>query len=221
MIERSDAMIAIRPDIAVVEPERGGVSAPSGSLAVLERTAQSDPPLRLRVFPLEERQAYVNILDRRGRQVITAIEILSPTNKNTRDDGHAVYLAKQSEILSSRASLLEIDLLRGGAPTVAVPLSIIPADRFWDYLTCLHRGGRGYEYEVWPSRLREPLPRVSIPLGNNDPDIVFDLQALLTQTYEANRYDNNLDYTTAPTPPLHPDDALWADTLLRERGLRL
>ena len=222
LIERADAVIAVRPDLAVVEPERGRVPAPSGHLAVLERTAQSDPPLRLRVFPIEEieeRQAYLNIVDRRGRQVITAIEILSPTNKNTRDAGHTVYLAKQGEILSSRASLLEINLLRSGAPAVAVPLSVIPADRPWDYLTCLHRGGRGYEYEVWPSRLQEPLPRVAIPLGDNDPDIVFDLQALLTQTYEAN-YENDLDYTSALTPPLRPDDALWADALLRERGLR-
>ena len=261
LIERSDAAITVRPDIAVVEPERGRVSAPPGSLAVLERMAQSDPPLRLRVFPLvhvpkngvrnwrprgrlakpprrvrsfvpgfpypisgdvylEERQAYLNILDRRGRQVITAIEILSPTNKNTRDDGHAVYIAKQREILASRAALLEIDLLRGGAHTAAVPLSAIPADRSWDYLMCLHRGERGYEYEVWPSRLREPLPRTAIPLGGADPDIIFDLQALLTQTYGANRYDADLDYSVMPTPPLRPDDAAWADALLRKRDLR-
>lgn len=224
LIERTDATIPIKPDIAVVAPPSAGVSPASLRVAVLERTAQSDPPLHLRVYPLdypmEERQAYLNILDRRGRQVVTAVEILSPTNKNTRDAGRAAYVVKQREILASSASLLEIDLLRGGTHTVAVPLSILPADSPRDYLTCLHRGNQSYEYEVWPTRLQDPLPRVAIPLGGDDPDIVFDLQALLTETYEANRYDLDLDYTSGPTPPLKPDDAIWADTLLRERGLR-
>ncbi len=224
LIERAEGTIPIKPDIAVVAPPSISVVPTAQRVAILERTAQSDPPLRLRVYqreyPVEERQAYLNILDRRGRQIVTAVEILSPTNKNTRDDGHAAYVAKQNQILASSANLLEIDLLRGGTHTVAVPLSLLPPDRLWAYLTCLHRGGQRYEYEVWPTRLQDPLPRIAIPLGENDPDIVFDLQALLTETYEANRYDLDLDYIAAPAPPLKPDDALWVDRLLRERGLR-
>jgi hypothetical protein len=51
-------------------------------------------------------------------------------------------------------------------------------------------------------------------------DIVLDLQTVLDQTYDRGNYARKTDYRQEPEPPLRPEDAAWADTLLREKGLR-
>ena len=53
--------------------------------------------------------------------VITAIEVLSPTNETREHDGRALYLQKQEELLHSQTHLIEIDLLRRGEHTGARP----------------------------------------------------------------------------------------------------
>ena len=73
--------------------------------------------------------------------------------------------------------------------------------------------------EVYRVPLRERLPIIPIPLRETDPDAVLDLQAILDQCYENGGYDD-LNYAVDPDPPLDPEDAAWADTLLREKGLR-
>lgn len=54
----------------------------------------------------------IEIRDVARRQLVTAIEILSPTNK--RGEGRLEYLAKRRRLLLSTAHLMEIDLLRQG-----------------------------------------------------------------------------------------------------------
>ena len=87
-------------DVALVPrtaTERRGQTA--ASTAVLDRI-EADPPLLLRVEPLEVRETYIEITAVRGkRQVVTVIELLSPTNKD--GEGRKKYLQKQSEILLS------------------------------------------------------------------------------------------------------------------------
>jgi hypothetical protein len=55
----------------------------------------------------------VEIRDRRDRRVVTAIEILSPTNKASGPNRDS-YLAKRRELLGSTTHFVEIDLRRGG-----------------------------------------------------------------------------------------------------------
>src|SRR5205823_2575020 len=54
----------------------------------------------------------IEIRDAANRQLVTAIEVLSPTNK--RGDGRSEYLAKRQRLLLSTAHLMEIDLLHQG-----------------------------------------------------------------------------------------------------------
>ena len=58
-----------------------------------------------------------------------------------------------------------------------------------------------------------------MPLRKGDADAPLDLQALVDQAYRNGRYDT-LDYKADPDPPLRPDDAAWADELLRAKKLR-
>ena len=69
-----------------------------------------------------ERLAFVEIRDRRNRQLVTLIELLSPTNKRPGGDRDQ-YLGKRHEVLASSAHLVEIDLLRGRhrPPLVELP----------------------------------------------------------------------------------------------------
>ena len=94
-----------------------------GSVAV----AEADAPDIIEVQPLEVHESYVEILDlQSGQQLVTAIEVLSPTNKY-RGPGRVSYLAKQRQVLRSRTHLVEIDLLRRGPHVLAVPRAAVRA----------------------------------------------------------------------------------------------
>lgn len=55
-----------------------------------------------------------------GDRVITAIEVLSPSNKAP-GEGQTLYRRKQGERAEGKVSLVEIDLLRGGERVLAIP----------------------------------------------------------------------------------------------------
>jgi len=69
---------------------------------------------------------------------------------------------------------------------------------------------------LFPISVREPLPKVSIPLRDKDPDVRLDLQALVDRAYENGRYARRLDYAKSCDPPLEVDDAAWAARLINE-----
>lgn len=67
--------------------------------------------------------------------------------------------------------------------------------------------------------LRERLSVIRIPLRESDRDVSLDLQTLIDQCYHNGRYDS-IDHSLEPVPPLEPEDAVWADELLRAEGRR-
>ncbi|WP_395146338.1 DUF4058 family protein [Armatimonas sp.] len=161
---------------------------------------------------------HLEIVTARGqKQVVTAIEILSPVNKS--GQGRTQYQQKQQEILLSHTHLLEIDLLRGGEHTVAVPLADPKQDTEWDYIVCLHRAGAA-GVEFWDIDLHDSLPEITIPLTPEHPDLVFPFQAAFERIYDDGPFRREVDYTNEPTPRLKGHDAQWADQLLRAGGLR-
>ncbi len=172
--------------------------------------------MRCNETPLPQRHVAIRTV--RG-ELVTVIVVLSPTNKRTGKDRDE-YKAKQAELLASDVHLLEIDLLRGGEYTVAVAREDVEAEGEWDYVVCLHYGGTGEEYEFWPITLHQRLPKVHIPLIDGLPNQVVDLQAALNRTYDDGPFSRATDYRRAASPALAEQDADWASTLLRERGLR-
>jgi hypothetical protein len=73
---------------------------------------------------------------------------------------------------------------------------------------------------MYPTPLQRPLPSIRIPLRPSDSDVMLRLQSLLDLAYVNGRYCEDLDYRNDPTPPLAGQDAIWADQLLRDKGLR-
>jgi hypothetical protein len=143
--------------------------------------------------------------------VVTVIEVLSPSNKRS-GRGRESYLAKQTEILGTDANLVEIDLLRGGEHTVALPPEALPPS---SYRAVLSPGAHRQRREVYPIPLREPLPRLPVPLLDGEPAIVLDLQAVLDRVYEVGAFDRRLDYEAPPPPPaLGEEDRAWSSARL-------
>ena len=175
-----------------------------------------DAPTIFSALPDEFREAFVEIIDRVGQRVITVIELLSPSNK-TPGAGHEPYVHRQREVLRSGTNLVEIDLLHGGAHTVAVPHANLARHAPFHGLVSVWRAIQPQQYEVYFVRLQEHLPRLRIPLLPEDHDVALDLPAIYTRCNDAARYDLDLDYTQLPPVELSPADRIWLENWLRDK----
>jgi hypothetical protein len=201
------------PDVQVVEePAAASYAAPASMIGAAEP--------RLVNIPAEPRtQRHLEIVDpSTGNRVVTAIEVLSPTNKTTQS-GRRLYQEKQRDYIQGRVNLVEIDLIRAGELILAVPESVLPDNCRATYLICVRRVDHPHRAELYPVSLREPLPTIRIPLRSHDTDILLHLQPLIDHCYQAGRYDK-IDYRQPLRPPLDEEDQRWVEALLRERGLR-
>ncbi len=169
------------------------------------------PGFVARIEVSEMHQRFIEVVELAvPERVVTAIEILSPTNK-TPGDGYTEYRRKQTEYIQSATHLLEIDLLRAGTHTVAASKSELEKlFGHWDYLVYLHRAGDGLRGDTWPRTVRQVLPQVLIPLTDPHPDVRLDLQSVVSRVYEAGAFDRSTDYSLSPIPALRPEDAEWA-----------
>ena len=215
----------IGPDVNVlrVRPRQADEDdgAETGGVATAARTATK--PLKIHVPHDEQREPFVEIYAGRGkhRRLVTTIEVLSPSNKTPGQHGRDLYVQKQRELLQSQVHLVEIDLLRGGEHTTAVPRDRLLAKAGpVDYHLCIHQFDNWEDYFVYPLQLPEPLPTVSIPLLPGDGAVSVDLQAVFTRSYDTGPYAREIDYRRdRPSPPLAPNRARWAKQWLANSRL--
>ncbi|HTE21002.1 MAG TPA: DUF4058 family protein [Armatimonadota bacterium] len=185
----SIATASLYPDVGVA------------SVATWSGPSVATAPLQVATpMPVPVPHVTVEIRDVANRQLVTAIEVLSPSNK--RGEGREEYLAKRGRLLLSTAHLLEIDLLREGQ---RVPLlePLPPAP----YFVFLSRAERRPILDVWPIQLSASLPTVAVPLLPDDPDVVLDLQLALSTVYDLVGYDLAVDYSQPPPVPLSAEEA--------------
>jgi Protein of unknown function (DUF4058) len=194
------------PDVAVDrDPNTKEVANTGASVSTLE-------PISLPVAELHEmREAWVEILHLPERELVTAIEVLSPTNKS--GDGYAEYCAKRRELYGRQVNLVEIDLLVGGRRLgFGRPL---PEH---DYFAFVTRSGRNYSHaDGWS--LQDPLPTIPVPLKSPDPDVALDLAAVLADAYGRGRYDRRLRYSDPLLTPFPSDKVSWIQKVLQSAGM--
>jgi len=210
-----DRIRRIVPDVHVAT--HAGSTAPAAFEREPGAIVLAEPVVfDLSLDPITE--GYIQIRERDGGRVITVIEFLSPANK-CGGPGQDKYLQKQAEVLSSDASLVEIDLVRSGRRVLALPSAEIPTRFRNDFLVCISPGWVKGRRELYPLPLRQPLLAIAIPLREGETRVPLVLQALVGRVYSVGRF-NLTDYTVEPEPPLMPEDAIWSAELLKADGRR-
>lgn len=208
--DESDSVLVGIPDVAVFSQKK--VTKPTSSTATFASTSEAVTV----TIPVPEnvKESYLEIREVATSYVVTAIEILSPKNKRA-GEGRKAYERKRKEVLTTTTHLVEIDLLRGGKPMLF--LGEVPPS---DYRIVVSRGDRRPLAQLYGFSVRQAIPSFPLPLQSEDAEPLVDLQALLNGVYERARYNLAIDYRQEPVPPLKEEDVVWADTLLREKGLR-
>jgi hypothetical protein len=173
--------------------------------------------------PLNEpwTEPYLEIRSNDDERIVTAIEVLSPSNKKAGDAGRAAYLQKQGELRRAGVHLVEIDLLRGGEHSTAIPLrqlERVGARR--DYHVCVTVVADRDRYEVKTFQLADRLPNIAVPLDPGVQPVVLDLQPILDRAYDTGRYARFAKYeTVSPFPPLSAEHVAWAEGILKSKGV--
>jgi hypothetical protein len=203
------------PDVSLLHRGRKP-SHSSGTLDALPglMTVGDEPSPELREEP------YLEIHFSHGKRLVTAFEVLSPSNKRSGTNGRKTYLDKQEEFRLGSVNLVEVDLLRGGAHTTAVRLPKLQqlAGPF-DYHVSVRVAGTPDRLHAAPIKLADRLPTIGIPLDRGVPPITVDLQPLLDRAYDTGKYAEAVRYERPPDPPLTPEQAEWAAGVLRAKGV--
>jgi hypothetical protein len=205
----SDQARWFRPDVLVGHfdslAHRPSVESTSG-LTTLEPTLVEI----LDRDPDELRITWIEVLALPNMELVTAVEVLSPINKSWQ--GRQSYLDKRDRLHASRVNLVEMDLLLNGPP-LPMKAKIGPGL----FYSIVARGFRLPMAEVYCWTVRDPLPRIPIPLREADPDIVIDLGTLVSRVYDLGRYALTLrrGEPLPETTPLPPEDRAWVEEMSR------
>jgi hypothetical protein len=220
VIEGDDPDRPVESDVNVLRPPTpNGSSGPAGGGGVA--AAAEVKPVIVHVPRDELVEWLIEVrTETGGERLVTAIEVLSRSNKRAGGLGRDEYRQKQREMRERRVNLVEIDLFRGGTHTTAVPPGPA-AERAgaFDYHVCVSRAGKPEDFEVYPIRLSQQLPTVAIPLAPGTPDVPIPIQPVLDRCYDVGLYARRVKYTEPPEPPLTDEQRQWAEGILLEKGL--
>lgn len=205
-VEHTPDERSLVPDLMVARTTAAQSVGPGAALVA----APVPVPLAM---PEEIRERFLEVRHRDTRELVTVVEVLSPTNKRAGSEGRREYLRKRDLVLRSRVHLVELDFLRGGErlPTAR---QLPPAQ----YYVVVSRENTRPMADVWPIQLTQSLPAIPVPLHPDDGDVPVDLQTLFQSVYERAGYDYALDYTAPIIPALSAEDEDWCRRLLTQRG---
>jgi hypothetical protein len=157
----------------------------------------------------------IEIVDDTG-VVITAIEFLSPTNKDGRE-GTRDYRYKVDRYLAAGVNVVEIDLLRAGAFALNYNPANLRDVAGGAYRVANSRTAPPHQREVFLIQLREPLPVLPIPLRRDEPEIALELQPLIDLCCQHSGLRTH-HYARPLHPPLPAAEAEWTAERLRAAG---
>ncbi|OWK36567.1 DUF4058 family protein [Fimbriiglobus ruber] len=207
------------PDVSVFGPDDVNARGAGSVATALTRAGLLEAAADELSDPIEE--PYLEIRSDEGDRLVTAVEVLSQSNKRAGDNGRTSYQQKQGEYRASGVNLVEIDLLRTGPHTTAVPEAQLRAvaGRF-DYHVCVMVAGSPNRYFVSPIRLESCLPTIPIPLDPDVPPVSVDVQAVFSRAYDEGGFAHLARYDRrTPEPPLSDEQRAWAEGVLRAKGL--
>ncbi|GET38045.1 DUF4058 family protein [Microseira wollei] len=205
--DADDSLLVGVPDVTVFTQR----STPDRPLSVA--TLADREPIKVAVPLIETvQESYLEIRETGKNYAVTVLEILSPKNKRS-GAGRVAYESKRSQVLASITNLVEIDLLRSGKP-----MQIVGNPPKTDYRILISRGDRRPISDLYAFSLRDAIPSFPLPLARGDLEPIVDLQHLVNEIYEQAGFDTRIDYNQSCVPPLSEADAVWANSLLQEKG---
>ncbi len=200
------------PDVAVQEPEEPDAGGVATAPAAVEAT------FVLQIRPGATKLKRVRIEEADTGRLITVLEWLSPANK--RGDGLRAYRRKRRGLLERGVNLVEIDLIRRGHWQRLYRRFEFGPEHDTPYRVAIQFAAEPDQLYLTPIPLRQPLPKVVVPLRANDPRVALPLGNLLSDAYASGRYARRIDYAQPPVPRLAEVDAAWAEGMLRAARLR-
>jgi hypothetical protein len=102
-----------------------------------------------------------------------------------------------------------MDLLRGGR-RLPMQKPLPPGD----YYYLVSRGEQRPDCQVYAWTMRQPLPRLPIPLRAPDADIHIDLGAVFATAYERGRFQQRIDYRGPVPGMLSDEDRQWLNSII-------
>jgi hypothetical protein len=195
--------VAIRSANIMLPPHDGDVA--------VQGSVEADPFCVVIPMAADEiEEAFLTIKELPSRRLVTVVEVLSPTNKKTRD-AREEYLKKRRELLASGVNLVEIDLLRAGKP--------MPPEKSRhssDYRILVLRPNRSRNAHLYGFSYKAAIPPIPIPLLPRDREPPIDLNVILHSLYERAGYDLTIDYRQPPQPRLRKADQAWAESIIAQ-----
>lgn len=193
---QSDLNLMI-PDAAVtsepvtVAPSGGATTAtavaalPKEAVAVRVRMPREINVLSLRVETVP------------ARELVTAVEVLSPTNKRP-GEARRRYIRKREGVVAALVNLVEIDLLRRWEP---MPLEAPPPASDYRILVC--RSVESPGALLYPFMVQQRIPKFTLPLLSEDEADApaVDLNAIVNRLHHTARYNLETRYREPPPEP--------------------
>jgi hypothetical protein len=192
--------------VTIAGPQEGELSR-----SQFVTSATIEPVTLTLPMPEPRNETYLTIRNRDTLEVVTVIEVLSPSNKRAGSDGRKAYLEKRETVLSSSASLIELDLLRKGKrlPTIE-PLPD------GDYYAFVCRSSRRGVADVYAWSLNHVLPTIPIPLGSEDADAMLELQTVFNTVYDQLGYDYSLKYDPPTGAFFDKAETAWVKEIIAQ-----
>jgi Protein of unknown function (DUF4058) len=191
-----------RADLSITGPERDSNS----DVATIAPSANS-----ISTVMETTKIRFLTIRGRADANVVTVIELLSPTNKRRGSDREQ-FLSKRSEILTSTSHYVEIDLLRCGPR--------LPFDHEVNgtYYAAVSRVEQRPAIGMWTWSLADPMPSIPVPLRGTDPDVFLDLKSVLDTVYDSARFPSRI-YSQPFEPKLTAKEVKWAEKFVKRTVL--
>lgn len=211
VVEEDPAKFHMRPDISIERRHAENAVHSASESSVAAGTATISTPVVMHApLEVEYRETFIEIYGARPeRNLVTGIEVLSPSNKRPGTPGWDEYFRKRSAFLNGAANFVEIDLLPGGRR--------MPMQEAWPespYYVLVSRRRAAPECRVWPAHSLLPLPDIPIPLERGDADIAIGLQSLVDAVYQRARYEGDLDYSSRAGLSLSPEEVAHLEAAL-------
>ncbi|PSN15009.1 hypothetical protein C7271_21235, partial [filamentous cyanobacterium CCP5] len=163
-----------RPDATIFR------AAPEATLLPQPTHLASVQPVMVELPMSEEvQERFLEIRELGSGEVITTLELISPSNKRLGSKGRQVYEEKRLKILSSQTHLVEIDLIRAYG---ALPLRSNTTSTL--YRIVVSPAEQRPMAALYGFSLLNPMPSFPLPLQPDDSPIWVELQDLFNGVYD-------------------------------------